>query len=243
MFISPVLLLGVETGNRTDDATQDDSDNPPRLGFDLPKLSDIPEVCEKGWNDFELPVDILLLTVTDCEFLACFSYLAQPFKGYHKDIGYVYFGSMGTDNVNKLKIALMKCSSGSPVLGGSSSVVINAGRELGPKAVFCVGACSGLYCEKTKLGDVVVSSKLTAFAHKTPASKNVSYLVRHAADGWNPPLKEPDVQEVKVHCDGEVLYRPEAVSEDIIQRHPEAIAVEMKGEGETLNLFMKKDSY
>ena len=147
----------------------------------------------------------------DCEFLACFHYLDEPFKSYNRDVGgYVYFGSVGNDDEKKLKIALMKCLKGSAVPGWSLTITKNAVKVLRPKAVLSVGTCSGLYCEKTKLGDVVVSSKLTALGHKTPASKNVSYLVKHAADGWNPPLKLPEFQEVKVHCDGEVLYGPEA---------------------------------
>jgi len=33
-----------------------------------------------------------------------------------------------------------------------------------PKAVISVGTCSGLNPEKTKLGDVVISAKLTTYA-------------------------------------------------------------------------------
>ena len=183
------------------------------------------------WNDIKLPIDFLLLTVEDCEFLGCYYYLEKPFKSYCRDIGPVYFGSMGSDSKKPLKIALMKCSKGSAVPGGSLTVVKNAVRVLRPKAVFSVGACSGLNREKVKLGDVVVSSKLTTAVFKTPTSRNLGTLIRHAADGWNAPLENPDALDVRVHCDGEVLSRSEAVGEDIIQRCPEATAVEMEGEG------------
>ena len=211
--------------------THDYSHNPPRLSFHLPKLADLPKACTE-WNNVKLPIDILLLTVEDSEFLACFHHLDKPFKSYLKDIGPVYFGFMGNDNEKKLKIALMKCSKGSSVPGGSLTVMKDAVRVLKPKAVFSVGACSGLDHEKTKLGDVVVSSTLTTLAHKTPPSRNISHLIRHAADGWNAPLEDPDIREVKVHCNGDILSRPETISEEIIQKYPEAIAVEMEGEGE-----------
>ena len=207
--------------------------NPPRLNFEVPKLSDLPKACSKSLNDVELPVDFMLLTVEDCEFSAFFPFLENPFKSYRKDIGFVWFGFVGStvDNAKKLKIALMKCSKGSAVPGGSLTVVKNAVRVLRPKAVFCVGACSGLDREKVKLGDVVVSSKLITLSHTTPASRDVGTLIRHAADGWSAPLENPDALEVRVHCDGEVLSGPEVIREDIIQQYPKAIAVEMEGEG------------
>ena len=229
--IYSVVLPDLANNNKKGD-TQACSDNPPHLSFDLPKTMDLPKTFRE-WKNVQLPIDILLLTAEHCEFLACFHYLDQPFKSYLRDIGPVYFGFMGNANEKKLKIALMKCSKGSAGPGGSLTVVNDAVRVLRPKAVFSVGACSGLDREKTKLGDVVVSSKLTTLAHKTPPSRNIGNLIRHAADGWNAPLKNPDVLEVEVHCDGVVVSCPEAVSEEIIQQYPEAIAVEREGEGES----------
>ncbi|KAL9979415.1 hypothetical protein ACROYT_G017083 [Oculina patagonica] len=222
-----------ENGNKKEDGTQDCNSNPPRLNFEVPKLSDLPKACSKSWNDVELPVDFLLLTVEDCEFLGFFPYLEEPFKSYRKDVGYVWFGYMGNTvgSTKKLKIALMKCSKGSAVPGGSLTVVKSAVSVLRPKSVFSVGACSGLSREKVKLGDVVVSSKLITPTHKTPASRDIATLIRHAADGWNAPLANPDAMEVRVHCDGAVLSCPEVISEDMIQQYPEAIAVDTEGEG------------
>ena len=230
-----MILSGTENENSKDGGTQDFNDKPPQLSIEVPKLRDLPNKCSVNWNDIELPIDFLLLTVEDCEFLGCFYYLEEAFKSYCRDIGPVYFGSMGNGSKTKLKIALMKCSKGSAVPGGSLTVVKNAVVGLRPKVVFSVGACSGLNRGKVKLGDVVVSSRLTTAVYKTPSSRDIGALIRHAADGWNAPLENPDALEVRVHCDGDVLSRLEAVGENIIQRCPEAIAVEMEGEGESLN--------
>lgn len=210
---------------------QDCYDNPPQLSFKVPRLSDLTRTYSE-WNNVELPVDFLVLTVEDCEFRGFFSYLKNPIKSYNKDIGYVYFGSVGNDSGSKLKVALMKSSKGSAVPGGSLTIVKDAVRVLRPKAVFLVGACSGVNRAKVKLGDVVVSSKLTTTVYKTPASRDIGNLIRHAADGWEAPLENPNAWEVRVHCDGDMLSRPEGVGEDIIQRCPETIAVEMEGEGQ-----------
>lgn len=220
-----------DCGQDENSGTHDCYDNPPRLSVKLPKQSDLPRTFSE-WNNVELPVDFLVLTVEDCEFRGFFSFLEKPFKSYTRDIGHVYFGSMGNGSGTKLKVALMKCSKGSAVPGGSLTVVKDAVRVLRPKAVFLVGACSGLNRGKVKLGDVVVSSKLTTAVYKTPASRDIGNLIRHAADGWEAPLENPDVREVRVHCDGDVLSRPEGLGEDILQRCPEAIAVEMEGEGQ-----------
>ncbi|KAL9965325.1 hypothetical protein ACROYT_G029112 [Oculina patagonica] len=208
---------------------------PPRLNIKIPTMSDLPNTsC--SWNIVDLPIDILIMTVEDCEFLSCFFYLDKPFKSYHKGIGYVYFGSVGSDHRKKRKIALMKCSKGSADPGSSLSVVKDAVRVLRPRAVFSVGACSGLSPGKTKLGDVVVSSKLITPSYKTPPGRDIGNLIKHIADGWTAPLENPDEQEVRVHCDGVVLSIQKDDSggwqyEEIIQRYPEATAVEMEGRG------------
>ena len=172
----------------------------------------------------------------DHEFLSFFSYLINPIKSYCEEIGYVYFGTVNGGHQEKLKIALIKCSKGSSAPGGSLTVVKNAFGVLQPKAVFSVGSCSGLNCEKTQLGDVVVSSKLTTTEFKTPVSRRICNIIRHVADGWVAPLENPEEREVKVHCEGDVLSVPIAASfgwrhEDIIQQYPEAIAIETEGEG------------
>ena len=230
----PFIFVPSATVNGVKDDVQDSSGNPPHLNFKLPDLKDLPTSDGCG-SDFELPVDILLLTVEDCEFLACFHFLNQPSRRYHKSTGYVYYGSMGHDRENKLKTALVKCTRGSSVPDGSLIVVNDAIRALGPKAVFSVGTCIGLTPKETKLGDVVVSSKLTTFAHKTPVSRDIGNLIKHAADGWRAPLKDPHARKVNVKCDGTVLsiLPSQASSKNILQKYSEATAVEVEGEGKT----------
>ncbi|XP_068753852.1 NLR family CARD domain-containing protein 3-like [Montipora capricornis] len=129
----------------------------------------------------------------------------------------------------------MKCARGAAVRGGSLTAVRNALRGLSPKAVVSVGTCSGLSSDKVKLGDVVVSAKLTTAAgFKSPVSRHVSDLVRDAPYGWVAPLENPDELEVEVHCDGDILSQTQAVRcgcADLHLQYPEAIAVETEGEG------------
>ena len=213
------------------------SHSPPRLSVKLPKESELPKAC-KLWEDVELPIDILLVTIDDSEFLSCFFFLDNPCKSYCKEIGFAFFGSVGGGDQGKLKIGLIKCPTGSTVPGGSLALVKNAFYVLRPKAVFSVGACSGLSYEKTKLGDVVVASKVTTPEFKVPVSGDVGNIIRHVADGWVAPLENPDEWKwngMKVHREGDVLSMSVAASlgwrcEDIIQQYPEATAV-TEGEG------------
>ena len=178
----------------------------------------------------------------DDEFLSCFSYLEKPFKSYHRNIGYVYFGSIDNECRKKRKIGLMKCSKGSADPGSSLSVVKDAVRVLRPRAVFSVGACSGLNSKKTRLGDVVVSAKLITPSDRTPSGIDiVSSLIRHTciAHGWKAPLEKPDEREVRVHCDGVVLSIHKSDGrwpyEEIIQTFPEMTAVEVEEGGKSLS--------
>ncbi|XP_068748835.1 NLR family CARD domain-containing protein 3-like isoform X2 [Montipora capricornis] len=204
---------------------------PPQLKVKPPKLSGLQRVS-KPWGSVDLPIDILLLTVEDCEFLSCYSFLGQPVKSYNMEVGTIYFGYIGTDQ-NQLKVALKTCAKGSVVPGGSSAAVKNAVRVLRPKAVFLVGTCRGLTSDKVKLGDVVVSAKLTTPAgFKIPVSSHLGDLVRDAPFGWVAPLENPDELEVKVHCDGDILSQAEWCKvADLQKQYPESIAVETEGEG------------
>ena len=205
---------------------------PPHLSIQVPRSRDLPKKS-KPWSNVQLPVDILLLTVEDCEFLACYAYMRNSFKSYHKDLGFVFIGNIGEDENDPLKIALMKCLEGSSGPGGSQTVVKNAVVQLRPKVVYSVGCCIGLKQEKTKIGDVVISSKLMTEAFRTPVGKDIANLVRGAADGWEPPLENPEAQEIHVHCGGEILS---GVDQDTAKQHqelyPSAYAVEMEGKGE-----------
>ena len=208
---------------------------PPKVSFKLKKAGDVPN-STVAWSDDHLPIDILLLAVESCDFLSCFSLLDQPFKSYKSELGYVYFGYMGdaTDQ-EKLKVALVSCSKGAATPAGSLTVVRNAVPVLRPKAVFSVGTCSSLNLEKVKVGDVVISSKLTTSQGlKTPVSRLLSSLVRDAPYGWKAPLKNPRELEIEVHCDGDVLsqaLREKCQYDDICEQNPGTVAVETEGEG------------
>ncbi|XP_044184738.1 uncharacterized protein LOC122964874 [Acropora millepora] len=222
-------------GGKKRKLSEDYYDMPPKCRVKRSKRSEIPK-SSKTWRNADLPIDILLLTVEDCEFLSCFSFLDRPFKSYKKEVGMVYFGYTGnTGDQEKLKVALMKCSKGAAVPGGSLTAVKNAVRVLSPKTVFSVGTCSGLSSDKVKLGDVVVSAKLTTAAgFKTPVSRHVSDLVRDAPYGWVAPVENPDELEVEVHCDGDILSQTQTARfgcADLHLQYPEAIAVETEGEG------------
>ena len=231
------LLLTMPAPENNRGSRWDDDGDPPSLSIEVKKLSDLPKTS-KQWSNVHLPVDILLLTVENCEFLACHYYLRDAFKSYSQTLGYVYFGNMG-DQDKPWKVALVKCSKGSSDPGGSQTAVTKAVTQLRPKVTFCVGSCKGLNHENTNLGDVVISCKLTTDAYKTPVSRDVGNLVRNAADGWRPPLECPEAfREVKVHCDGEILSCPGPVgAEQQRKLHPEAIAVEMEGKGEVCMQF------
>ena len=208
--------------------------DPPELSFELKKTGDVPN-CTETSSDDHLPIDILLLTVESCDFLSCFAFLDQPFRLYRMDNGVAYIGRMGNSSVQeKLKVALMNCSEGAAAPGGSLTVVLNAARVLQPKAVFLVGTCISLAPEKVRMGDVVISSKLsTAEGYRTPVSARLGSLVRDAPNGWNAPLKNPDEWEVKVHC-GEILSQPlrkKCQCDYICEEYPGALATEREGEG------------
>ena len=233
-------------------SSKDGNGNPPELDINLPKLCDLTATTKYP----SLPIDILLVTVKDCEFLSCYAHLRNSFKWYFDGLGYVYFGNAIDDRDANVKVALIRCFEGSTGPGSSLIAVKNAVGILRPKAVIYVGYCSGLNQEKTKLGDVVVAAKLTTYASKivmpdnqeqSTGTKNLVsrrflQLIRHVADGWKAPLKIPEDREVKVHSDGEFLSGPERVGaewrrEELVRSHPQAMAIEMEGEGKSRSLY------
>ena len=108
--------------------------HPPEVDINLLETKKLPKRSQP-WDDDQLPIDILLLTVMDCEFLSCLSHLNPAFKKcYHPNLGIVYFGDIGDDEALNLKIALMKCNEGATVPGGSAVVAKNAVAALRPKA-------------------------------------------------------------------------------------------------------------
>ena len=244
-LVCNIFLLSFFVGTASKaDQDQTINDVPPQLNRNVPKICDL-EVPSEQWNKVHLPVDSLLFTVKDCEFLSSYSYLKNPFRSYNKELGYVYFGKMGHQ-----KVALVRCQEGSAAPGGSTIAAKNAITKLRPKANFVVGVCSALSPTKANLGDVVISSNLAMHGQKivtnegvqlcgirTPVSRDFSCLIRNAADGWKAPLQDPHEREVKVHRDSVILSGPETVKsrqrcKELIQSFPDAIAIETEGEGE-----------
>ena len=236
-----------ETARTEKNSSKNIYGDPPKISISLPGISELTQ-NSKRWRDVQLPIDILLLTVKDCEFLSCYYYINDPFKSYVKGLGYVYFGSLGEDQDGKLNVALMQYSEGSKVPGGALTVVKNAVTQLRPKAVFSVGQFSGMNQETTNLGDVVLSEKLTTYSYQkvtkdgkkscgftTPVSRNIAELIQCAGHGWNPPLENPKERKVEV-LSGEVLSGSEVVQaewrqEELMKSFPGAIAIETEGEG------------
>ena len=218
--------------------------NPPEVTVTLLRNENLPGksvLLDKR----QLPIDILLLTVKDWEFLACISCFNRDFyRSYCEELRQdVYLGEIGNDDM-MLKIAVVKCYT---VPQGSSVVVTKAVEVLKPKAVFSVGCCGGLDPAKVKLGDVVVSVKLITYSSskvtdkgitergvRVPLKANISKLMLSAADGWKAPLKSPKEFEIEMHR-GVFLSGPESVDssarrEALNQRFSEADVIEMEGE-------------
>ena len=211
---------------------------PPPLSIEVPKMSDLPNNLEP-WSDVQLPVDILLLTVKDCEFLACYTFLKNSVKSYHQTLGCVYFGTMGESREETLKVALMRCHEGCSVPGGSLVTVKNAVQELRPKAAFLVGFCMGLNPQATKLGDVVLSSKLLTEEFATPVRRNIGNLNLFAVEGWKPPLQDPvgahEETEVQVHRDSVILCGSQLfITKQCRMSQSHVVAVEREGKGKII---------
>ena len=227
----------------------------PELNKVLPSLADINTIT-KPLRDGDLPVDVLLLTVKNCEFLACYSELKNPYRCYFDSLGYVYFSDVDRSQ-EKVKVALLKGYENSAGPGGSLVSVMNAATVLKPKAVVSVGTCSSLHPEKCKLGDVVVSAKLATYASKVVinnqehstgmrnyVSKRFLNVIKNCADGWKAPLKNvADAQQVQVYTAAEFLTGPEQViseqrRDQLAETNPQAIAMENEGEGKLTVVFV-----
>ena len=231
--------------------------NPPEIDYTkLPakkqlKMKDLP-AKSKPWGQVELPVDALWLTVKECEFLSCVSYLNQGYyRSYNVELGHVYFGKIGGEE-GTMKIAIQKCKMGSD---DAILAVKNAARVLRPKAVFCVGFCGGLK-DNLKLGDVIISSKLRTYSSlkitenaiedrnvAVPLNTHLSKLLLDANAGWNPPLKD-EKDEVNVITNGVILSGPQVVDNkhrraELTKRYGDATAIEMEGQGEISNSTVK----
>ena len=243
------ITAQVTTGLPSKDDTSSPQGDPPELNKVLPSSADIKAITKPS-KHADLPVDILLLTVTNCEFLACYSELKNPYRCWFDGLGYVYFSDVGQSQ-GEVKVALLRCYKNGIGPLGSLISVKNAASVLRPKAVISVGTCSGLNHAKSKLGDVVVSAKLATYASKVVTSnqeqstgmrsyvsKRFLNVIKNCADGWQAPLKDQaEAQQVQVYTDAEFLSGPEQVRVEwrrgqLAETNPQAMAIENEGEGE-----------
>ena len=177
------------------------NDDPPQMSVSLPSMQDV-ETRAEDPSYAPLPVDIVLLTVNDCEFVACYGQLINPFRCWFDDIGYVYFEGLGDDADEKVKVALIRCYEGSSGPGSALISVKNSVNVLRPKAVISVGVCSSLNPHKAKQGDIVVSAKLTTYSSKIVTANQEQWsgarnyvsrrffnVIKHTADGYKAPLQ------------------------------------------------------
>ena len=211
--------------------------NPPQLTAELLSLRDV-KTTTKEIKDVPLPVDIMLITAEDCEFLACYTQMINPFRCYFADVGYIYFDGEDELQQEKVSVALVRSYQGAGGPGGTLVTAKNVATLLRPKAVMCVGTCSAINPNKTKLGDVVISAKVHATTcDLTPCvSRRFLNVIKYAADGYNAPLKNPEAYEIKVHCDGDFLSLQEQVTsegrrEELAKSYPQATAMVTGGAG------------
>ena len=220
---------------------------PPELSFSLPTRREIGKI-RYDWSSVEtqsqLPTEILLITANDHEFHACYSYMKDVKRSWVDTLGMVDFGQFGDMNV---KVALMICQQGPRA---AVIAVKNAADILYPKVVLFVGICATMKPEKAKLGDVVISAKLATYADKkvradgtveyrgtkANVSRLMSRLILSAAQGWEPPLKDPSSLDVQVHCDAVMLSGPELVNnlqrrQELADYFRDGLGLEMEGAG------------
>lgn len=222
--------------------------DPPPLNV---KISQEKDLAHKAQNVSEnFVIDFLLLTAVRCELQGCYCYLQDPFVYYTEKTGYVYIGKMGDESEQeKLTVGLKECNMGSGVAGGSAMTVQRVVTALKPKGVFCVGFCGGMNVKKAKLGDVVVSTKLSLYAPSkvteggieqrdtiVPLNTKMNDIMKHAKNGWHPPL-ETDMGEagprvvLGTMLSGPMLVNSKNDRDRLLKYYPDAIAIEMEGEG------------
>ena len=83
---------------------------PPELNdlFRSKRIEDIDPI-KRQWQDVRLPTQVVLLTVKDEEFVACYACLKNVTKSYHVDLSWVYFGELG-ENREKVSCTMILAS-------------------------------------------------------------------------------------------------------------------------------------
>lgn len=206
LFVISLAIVGRRTCQKMEQSLVQRDAVLTHLSSNLPRSSQITTTSKTP----DLPIDVVLLTVDDHAFAACYNELKDPFRCFYKELGYVYFNSAERQQ-GIVKVALLKCYADSVFPGGTLIAVKNATPLLRPKAIIYVGTCTGLNSEETKLGDVVVSIKLTTNDASTVVSPKFLKLILTCAHGWKAPLEKQEYSEaIKVHP-GEFLSGPTLV--------------------------------
>ena len=226
-----------ETARNDESSSKNIYGDPPKIHIKLPGMSELTQ-NSKHWEDVQLPIDILLVTVKDCEFLSCYFYVIDPFRSYFKGLGNVYFGGIRDYQDVKRKVALVSYQGS---IDRGFSALKTAAYLLRPRAIFSVGHCIGMSPESTKLGDVVTPLELTncylcqdneedrkEFRTTTiHIGKDTFTLSRHMGDGWRQPYKE---RKAKIHhgqiLSGSELVQAERQRDELVKSFPKAIAID-----------------
>ena len=186
-------------------------------------------------------IDVLLLTVTDTEFLAAYKILPSPKEVDAGELGPIYFGKIGLNDV-----ALLKTSSEAVSATGPTATSLVAIERFNPRVILSIGVCFGMDRENLELGDVLVSAKMGLYG---PAKINkngqiysrgplfecnarLQRLFDFGKVGWKGPTegKTPNVHV------GLVISGPQTIEnydrkEQLRNLYPEALGGEQVGEG------------
>ncbi|CAB4042935.1 5 -methylthioadenosine S-adenosylhomocysteine nucleosidase-like isoform X1 [Paramuricea clavata] len=224
--------------------TQATQVRPPELNCTLLKLEDI-NIELHEWSQLK-STEILLIS-DDNAFIACYSRMEKIQRGYLPKLGMVDFGQFSDESGRNVKVALMRHERGTME---TQMTVKNAADVLHPKVTLLVGICETMKPKMAKLGDVVISAKLATYdgmkfrsdgtveypGPKPHVSRNMARLILSAADGWKPPLKDPDSFKVEVHRKALMLSGSDSIENkkilnDIKNNFPDALVIEIGGIG------------
>lgn len=199
-----------------------------------PDRVDGPEISQRQ-------IDVLLLTVTDTEFLAAYKILPSPEVADAGELGPIYFGKIGRNSV-----ALLKMAASSINVAGPLTTSLGAIEQFSPSVIFSIGVCFGMNCKNVKLGDILVAAKMGFYApvriNRTgeqvsrgpliECNARLWRLFENGKVGWSGPCEE---RQSKIHV-GLVISGPEIIEnperkEQLQSLYPEALGGEQQGEG------------
>ena len=120
---------------------------------------------------------MLLLVVKDYDFLSCYKSCLQ--KLHQRSwicILWWWLWRRGKESKNRYDHVRVRRRGGWGGGGVQWSCCRKPLKHYEQKQSFCVGSCAALHCDKTKLGDVVISAKLTTYAQPKLTKEGVEKL-------------------------------------------------------------------